>query len=100
LARPRQHHQVQVFHRDGANHHLIADHQRTGEPGPVLEAHLERTDIRHHLDGAVGEHHFALGQLVELQTLAYRVRDAHVDRAEVGQPIDLQGERRHARIAQ
>jgi hypothetical protein len=43
----RRHHQVQVFHRDGADQHLIAHHQRADETRAVLEAHFERADVRH-----------------------------------------------------
>ena len=49
------------------------------KPGAVLEAHLERTDVRHDLRDAVGKHDLALAELLQLQTIADLLRDADVD---------------------
>ena len=99
LARLGNHHQVHVFHRDGAEQDLIAHHQGAEEAGAVLEAHFHRTDVRHDLLRPVGQQHLALRQLSRAELVADLLRDAEVQGPGVGDGFELQLQARVARVA-
>jgi hypothetical protein len=96
----RQHDEIQVFHGDRAEHDLVAHDERPHEAGAILEADLDGPDVRHAPRRAVGEDHFALGQLFEPQPVADMLREAKVQRARIGQRINLQRKRRHTSVSQ
>jgi hypothetical protein len=54
----RRHHQVHVFHRDRADEHVLAHHQRADVAGAVPEAHFERADVGHDVRRAIGQDDF------------------------------------------
>jgi hypothetical protein len=78
---------------------VFAHHDRAAEAGAVLEADLERADVRNGPARAVGEQHFLVRQLFELELVAHVLRDAEVQRSGIGERIDLQLHRREARVA-
>ena len=100
LARARQHDEVEVFHGDGAEHYLIPHHERADETRAVLETDLDRPDVGHPPRRAVGEDQFTFVQLLELQPVADMLREAKMQRAGIGERIELQRECRDTRIPQ
>jgi hypothetical protein len=77
---------------------LIAHRQGADEAHAVLEADFERADIGHDLLRPVGQQDLPLGQHLQAQVIADTLRYAHVQRGGVGERIDLQRQRRHARV--
>jgi hypothetical protein len=73
---------------------VVPHHQGAGEARAVLEADLERTDVRHDLLRAVGQQHLALAHFLQPQPITELLRDADVQRGGVGKRIDFQRELR------
>jgi len=76
--------------RDRAQNHPFARHQGAEEGGATLEADFQRTHVRHRV---------ALVELLEAEAVADFLGDAYVQRVGIDDRVDLQRQRRHARIA-
>jgi len=70
------HHEIHVFHGDGAEQYLVAQYQRADKARAVLEAQDQRSDVGVTLPRSVGERHLAVLMRIQLELQADMFGDA------------------------
>jgi hypothetical protein len=79
---------------------MVAHDHGSHEGGAVLEADLDRTDVRDDSGRAVGQGQLLVRDLFQAQPIADTLRNAEVHGAGVGERLNLDRQSRDARIAQ